>query len=74
LSDTLGFPPCSAREVERLAKQHGRALEGCPDVKPRGKPKTVGRGIYCLAIDGVMIPGLPDVEQHSLNWREVKLN
>lgn len=29
--------------------------------------------VYCLAIDGVMIPGLPDPDQHRLNWRDVKL-
>lgn len=73
LTDTLGFSPCSAREVERLAKQHGQALEGWQAVEPREKPKAVGRGIYCLAIDGVMIPGLPDLDQHCLNWHEVKL-
>jgi hypothetical protein len=73
LTDTLGFSPCSAREVERLAKQHGQALEGWPAVEQTKKPKLVGRGIYCLAIDGVMIPGLPDLDQHCLNWHEVKL-
>jgi Uncharacterised protein family (UPF0236) len=72
-TDTLGFSPCSAREVERLAKQHGQALEGRPAVEPREKPKAMGRGMYCLAIDGVMIPGLPDVDQRCLSWHEVKL-
>jgi hypothetical protein len=59
LTDTLGFSPCSAREVERLAKQHGQALEGWQAVERRKKPKAVRQGTYCLAIDGVMIPGLP---------------
>jgi hypothetical protein len=52
LTDTLGFSPCWAREVERLAKQHGQALEVWPAREPRAKRKSVGRGIYCLAIDG----------------------
>jgi len=73
LTDTLGFSPCSGREVERLAKRHGQALEGWQAVEMRAKPKAPGRGIYCLAIDGVMIPGLPDLDQHCLNWHEVKL-
>jgi hypothetical protein len=75
LTDTLGFAPCSAREVERVAKQHGTVLEeeqseGKPKVKPKsGKP----RAKYCLAIDGVMIAGLPEADTHRVSWHEVKL-
>jgi hypothetical protein len=78
LTDTLGFSPCSAREVERIAKQHGQALETGKGREGRAKPKAgrVGakpRAVYCLAIDGVMIPGLPDGDSHRVNWHEVKL-
>ena len=31
------------------------------------------QAVYCLAIDGVMIPGLPDARDHRLQWHEVKL-
>lgn len=78
LSDTLGFSPCSAREVERIAKQHGQALETGAARENRAVPKAgragiQPRAIYCLAIDGVMIPGLPDADSHRVNWHEVKL-
>lgn len=78
LTDTLGFSPCSAREVERIAKQHGQALETGIAREGKAKPK-VGRvsgkppAVYCLAIDGVMIAGLPDPDSHQVNWHEVKL-
>lgn len=75
LTDTLGFAPCSAREIERVADRHGQHLERLqsqgeiPQVSSRkSTPKA-----YCLAIDGVMIPGLPDPVQHCLNWHDVKL-
>ncbi len=76
LSDTLGFRPCSAREMERIAKAQGQGLEQqsqrshlqlVPGRSRAGKP------VYALAIDGTMIPGLPDPQQHRLNWHEVKL-
>lgn len=78
LTDTLGFSPCSAREVERIAKQHGQVLEAGATRQDTAKPKAgraggKSRAIYCLAIDGVMIPGLPDADTHRLNWHEVKL-
>lgn len=28
--------------------------------------------IFCRAIDGTMIPGLPDANEHRLLWHEVK--
>jgi len=72
LSDTLGFAPCSAREMERIAGRHGELLE---QSQPRQaapiSPHKVGK--YCLAIDGSMIPGLPDPLVHRLCWHEVKL-
>jgi hypothetical protein len=75
LTDTLGFSPCSAREIERVANRHGEQIErqvsAVPAVLP-ARPKTASRA-YCLAIDAVMIPGLPDPDQHCLNWHDVKL-
>ena len=70
LSDTLGFTPCSAREVERVAGRHGQLLEQSPQLSPVPQP---GKARYCLAIDGTMIPGLPDEVEHRLRWHEVKL-
>lgn len=74
LSDTLGFEPCSAREIERIADQHGHRIEVmrrerkmCPAVLPDKKDR------YCMAIDAGMIPGLPDPESHRLEWHDVKL-
>ena len=76
LSDTLGFSPCSAREAERVAQRHGQLIEqsqslAANDRGPRSKPGRKAR--YCLAIDGVMIPGLPDAVEHCLRWHDVKL-
>ena len=78
LTDTLGFSPCSAREVERIAKQHGQGLEARPteQTRPERKARRLSskpRAQYCLAIDGVMIAGLPDAASHCVNWHEVKL-
>lgn len=76
LTDTLGFAPCSAREVERVAGRHGQLLEPTAQLAPlspaplRQHCKQVK---YCLAIDGTMIPGLPDSTTHRLCWHEVKL-
>lgn len=76
LAETLGFSPCSAREVERVAKRHGQQIEqlgrSCKSVNPRETMRKRDRG-FCLAIDAVMIPGLPDPNEHRLNWRDVKL-
>ena len=78
LTDTLGFSPCSAREVERIAKQHGQGLEARPAEQTRLERKVRGMGSkprarYCLAIDGVMIAGLVDAASHCVPWHEVKL-
>jgi len=78
LSDTLGFTPCSAREVERIAKEHGGKIESL--MNQRGLSEIVSAHVrrrrkarYCLAIDGVMIAGLPDTETHRLAWHDVKV-
>lgn len=76
LTDTLGFSPCSARELERIAKEHGLRIEESKLTdKPtnRKQSRHQRKPTYCLAIDGVMIPGLPDADQHRLNWHDVKL-
>jgi hypothetical protein len=76
LTDTLGFSPCSAREMERVAKLHGQQIEQLQAGADKARPvrqRRRPRPTYCLAIDGTMIPGLADVEQHRLNWHEVKL-
>jgi len=79
LSDTLGFSPCSAREVERIAKQHGQGLEAssrAEQTRPERKVRGMGskpQAQYCLAIDGVMIAGLVDGASHCVPWHEVKL-
>ena len=71
LTDSLGFAPCSAREVERVAGRHGQLLELMEPVAATGQRSRRVR--YCLAIDGTMIPGLPDRAMHRLCWHEVKL-
>jgi hypothetical protein len=72
LTDTLGFAPCSAREIERVAKTHGAAME-----KPlEAKPSVLGRRgekFLHLSMDGTMIPGLADPQEHRLKWHEVKV-
>lgn len=77
LNDTLGFTPCSAREIERIAKEHGQRIENSQFEEKAAEQKQdtrTQRNIrYCLAIDGVMIPGLPDAQQHRLNWHDVKI-
>lgn len=77
LTDTLGFSPCSAREIERIAKEHGLKIEGSKltedPTSPKRYSKQQRKPTYCLAIDGVMIPGLPDADEHRLNWHDVKL-
>lgn len=72
LRDTLGFVPCSSREIERIANRHGGQMDQTKQAKGvsgSGRAKKV----YCLAIDGTMIPGLPDPQEHRLIWHEVKL-
>lgn len=77
LADTLGFLPCSAREIERVAKSQGRQMEDWADKEMAsidGKgPTRLPKPVYVLAIDGTMIPGLPHPQQHRLDWHEVKL-
>lgn len=76
LNDSLGFEPCSAREIERIANQHGDKIE---QMRAQGKlipaPESAPdkKDCYCLAIDAGMIPGLPDSERHRLDWHDVKL-
>lgn len=72
LKDTLGFTPCSARQMERIAGEHGKQIEQ-PILIPENARRKRSRRKYCLAIDGVMIPGLADAEQHRILWHEVKL-
>jgi len=77
LNDTLGFTPCSAREAERVAQRHGERLEQqkAALTTPRrlSRPAGVSKRLYCLAIDGTMIPGLVNEEQHRVEWHEVKV-
>jgi hypothetical protein len=72
LTDTLGFTPCSAREVERIANAHGEAMgaptETSSPAQCRGRKKFLH-----LSMDGTMIPGLADPQEHRLRWHEVKV-
>ena len=74
LGDTLGFEPCSTREIERIADQHGNRIE-----QMRGKGQLSPASLanqkdhYCMAIDAGMIPGLPNPDSHRLDWHDVKL-
>lgn len=76
LADTLGFVPCSARQVERIAKRHGARMDQHVDEGEPCRSRQQRRRqppAYCLAIDGTMIPGLADVQEHRLVWHEVKV-
>ena len=72
LRDTLGFTPCSSREIERIADSHGKQMDTPSSVAGEVRSKRTKK-IYCLAIDGVMIPGVPDPQEHRILWHEVKL-
>jgi len=76
LTDILGFRPCSAREIERIANKHGQRLEEQISTGQAGDisatPEPDNRK-YCLMIDAAMIPGLPDPVEHKLTWHDVKL-
>ncbi len=72
LRDTLGFAPCSSREIERIAFSHGEQMDNPSSVAGEIRSQRAKK-IYCLAIDGVMIPGLPDPQEHRIRWHEVKL-
>lgn len=71
LQDTLGFSPCCSRQMERMAATHGAGMEAQPHVG-QSHPQRPQK-VYCLALDGTMIPGLPDPQQHRLLWHEVKV-
>jgi hypothetical protein len=76
LTDILGFRPCSAREIERIANKHGEKLEGrisAESVSDVTGSSHCNSRKYCLMIDAAMIPGLPDPVEHKLTWRDVKL-
>jgi len=76
LRDTLGFTPCSARELERVAQWHGGQLEAPKEAGSAGRLGPSARAAkprYGLAIDGRMIPGLVNEEQHRVEWHEVKV-
>jgi hypothetical protein len=76
LTDILGFRPCSAREIERIANKHGEKLEERISAGNVGEITTSPRcnnRKYCLMIDAAMIPGLPDPVEHKLTWHDVKL-
>jgi len=72
LTDTLGFVPCSAREIERIANVHGAAMGEPPEVKPLSNVRRNGKYLH-LTMDGTMIPGLADPQEHRLRWHEVKV-
>jgi len=76
LTDILGFRPCSAREIERIANRHGALLESRLQYNSSdwGIKSTMAKNQkYCLAIDATMIPGLPDPVEHRLTWHDVKI-
>jgi len=73
LQDTLGYEPCSAREIERIACKHGKEIEKASEAIYAEKPLQATKKTYSLSIDGTMIPGLADPENHRLVWHEVKL-
>ena len=72
LKDMLGYEPCSAREIERIACKHGEEIEKASETVYAAK-SLQAKKIYSLSIDGTMIPGLADPENHRLVWHEVKL-
>ncbi len=73
LKDTLGFSPCSSREIERIANRHGKEIEIRLEMSSPAGKRPRAKKVYCVAIDGTMIPGLPDPKDHRLIWHEVKL-
>jgi hypothetical protein len=74
LTDTLGFTPCSAREIERIAKTHGAAMEEPMEATPSVVEHRSGKHLHLhLSMDGTMIPGLADPQEHRLKWHEVKV-
>lgn len=76
LSDSLGFEPCSARETERIANEHGHRIEEMRskgELSPGADRVLNKKDRYCMAIDAGMIPGLPNPDTHRLDWHDVKL-
>ena len=73
LKDTLGFTPCSSREIERIANRHGNQMGKLAVTPPAIEKRSRSKKVHCVAIDGTMIPGLPDPQNHRLIWHEVKL-
>ncbi len=73
LKDTLGFTPCSSREIERIANRHGNEMEKLAVTPSAIEKRPRSKKFHCVAIDGTMIPGLPDPQDHRLIWHEVKL-
>jgi len=72
LTDTLGFVPCSAREIERIADKHGEAMGTPTESIPASKGRSSKKFLH-LSMDGTMIPGLADPQEHRLKWHEVKV-
>jgi hypothetical protein len=72
LTDTLGFSPCSAREIERIANVHGEAMGEPTEAKPPACRHSNKKFLH-LSMDGTMIPGLADSQEHRLKWHEVKV-
>src|SRR5262245_43662702 len=58
LNDTLGFTPCSAREIERIAKEHGQRIE-----------KSLPVHFHSIEVElGIpTIPGAEDNPSEALN-------
>ena len=76
LCDSLGFEPCSARETERIANEHGHRIEQMRsegELSPGADRVLNKKDRYCMAIDAGMIPGLPNPDTHRLDWHDVKL-
>jgi hypothetical protein len=73
LTDTLGFVPCSARELERIVDTHGAAMKEPTEAKPPARGGRSKKKFLHLSMDGTMIPGLPDPQEHRLKWHEVKV-
>jgi hypothetical protein len=68
LRDTLGFTPCSSREIERIAN-HSGGPDGLGVKSFMAAKSTDG-----LAVDGTVIPGLPGSQEHTVICHEVKLD
>jgi len=65
LTDTLGFVPCSAREIERIANTHGASMGEPTEASRPALVRGNGKRLH-LTMDGTMIPGLADPQEHRL--------